>query len=534
MSNLISLASRYAQRPLLLEPKAAASLAQRIFAVDAQAAVSPRRLDALFRLKGLTRRPQAMGDDGSGATDDTQPQPYQPFYAGEPQDYLGLGVTLVNGIAMLSIDTALAARGHGYCGTWWHGYDSIDAALKTAFADDRVKGVFLHMSSPGGVGSGGIDDVCQTLLANREGAGGKPVWVYADFCCSAAYWIGSHADRIVASRAGLIGSIGAVIIHAEYSEHLSKEGVRVTPIQFGAQKTGGNDFEPLSSEAAEDMQAMVDQAGREFVAAVTTARPVLTAQALLATEARVYTGFHDDPSRSALDLNLIDELMGEEACFAALVQHANSAMDRSPAVDPVITTAKEPIMVLRNKTRRSRSAILASMAQSQKKLEDDQDELDVLEEEEMAASDPDDMPVGRKSKKDDSQPAVDDEPVEAMDDDDTNAMDEDDPDAMDDDMPTSDKTDMEEDAEMKALAFSALPEAKGMQSFARALANRPGMTVKAARAELAAARKDLRLASRQDHGVSAGGQRKSAEDQRARMKAATDKINAKTRRKQRA
>ncbi|MDP1554490.1 MAG: S49 family peptidase, partial [Hyphomonas sp.] len=252
MHDLHSLVARQLGRPVLMTPDAAETLATRIYNAEPRAFRSETKFAAFLRLAGRGR-PQALDADDIEA----EPLPrggmaYVPLWmedAGGPDDELGFGMSLKHGIACLNIDTAISARGSEFCGAWYHGYDTIAAALRQAFADDRVRGIFIRFETPGGVVDDGIDEVSEILRENREAAGGKPVWGFCDVAASAGYWIASQCDRLIASRTGIVGSIGAVMIHTEYSGMLAKDGIRVTPIQFGAQKTAGNMFQELSETA---------------------------------------------------------------------------------------------------------------------------------------------------------------------------------------------------------------------------------------------------------------------------------------------
>lgn len=343
MSNLTSLATRHAGRPLLLTPRAAHELANRVRAVDPDAVMKPGRFSALIRkLSGMGRQPVAMDDD-----EDYTPVPletrlaYAPLYAGEPDDY-GFCWTLKDGIALMQIDKPLLDRGEIFCGEVYHGYDTILQALREANADDRVRGIFIRESTPGGVVAGGLPALAEYMRENSARGGGKPIHVYADMACSAGYWIASGADKIIASRVGLVGSIGAVIVHENWSGALEKAGVEITPIQFGEAKTDGAWWEALSDRAKADLQAEIDQCGRDFVADVIAGRPQLSAEEVLATQAAVFMGHHDDAARSALDLKLIDAIASEEAAFAELRdQVAGSATPTVPGSSALAGSARD-------------------------------------------------------------------------------------------------------------------------------------------------------------------------------------------------
>ncbi|WP_312126555.1 S49 family peptidase [Brevundimonas sp.] len=319
MTNLTSVATRYAGRPLLLAPSAAVELAERVRAVDPDAIARPSRFSALIRRLGSSaRRATAMDESVEYVPEPIQLRlAYAPLYAGEPDD-VGFCWSLKDGIALMQVDKPMLDRGEIFCGEVYHGYDTVLQGLREAMADDRVRGIFIRMATPGGVVASGLPALADYIRQNNANNGGKPIHVYADMACSAGYWSICGADRISASRVGMIGSIGAVVVHENWSEALKKAGVEITPIQFGTSKTDGAWFAGLSEKARADLQAEIDQIGRDFVAAVSAARPQLSEAEILAQQAAVFLGHHDDPTRSALSLKLIDAHSTEEEAFEAL------------------------------------------------------------------------------------------------------------------------------------------------------------------------------------------------------------------------
>lgn len=347
MSNLATLATRYARRPLLLTPEAAEELAQRIYMVDHRAFERPGRVEALIRtLAGRARRAHEMDDEAIGeplAFGPGRPMAYSPLWAqqtyGEPQ-FEGYGWALYDGVALMEINGPLNARGEYFCGEWYHGYDTLLAAHREAVADERVRAIFTVHNSPGGVVSPGLDELATFIRENRESAGGKPMWAFCDMAASADYYLVSQCDRVLAAPVSLVGSIGAVWIHQDWSDADKKAGVQVTPVQFGAKKTDGASFKPLSPEAKADIQAEVDQCGRDFVAAVVAGRSQLSEETILGTQAAIFMGDHDDAARSALQIGLIDALATEEQAFMALVDHLAPSPAPLAASQPSIVSAQ--------------------------------------------------------------------------------------------------------------------------------------------------------------------------------------------------
>jgi len=344
--HLTSLATRYAGRPLLLTPRAAHELADRIRAVDPRSVTRESRFSALIRrLSGQARQPLALEDDDDLPPPDFgQLAAYAPRYVGEVDDS-GFCWSLKDGVALMNVDGPLLDRGEYFCGEIYHGYDTLLAAVREAAADERVKGIFIRHNSPGGVVAGGLPVLAEWLRENSARAGGKPIWSFADMACSADYWFAASTDRIFAPRVGLVGSIGAVIVHESWAKALDEFGVEITPIQFGAKKTDGAWWEKLSDSARADLQAEIDQCGRDFVADVVAGRPQLTEEAVLDTEARVFMGHHDEADRSALELGLIDAHAGEEEAFLELVEHV-AAADRSISIPaaPAASATKDTDM----------------------------------------------------------------------------------------------------------------------------------------------------------------------------------------------
>lgn len=178
--------------------------------------------------------------------------------------YLPRILRIVNGdTAVISIKGALVTDD-----SWineWLGrtsYPEIRNAVVHALLDPNVKRILLMVDSGGGQVNG-VSDLTSFLT---KAAKVKPLITHASgYMCSAAYWIGSCAPTILASETSYIGSIGAVIVHAELSESLKEDGVNVTVVRSGPYKYLGNMYEKLSEEALAELQLEVDEAERIFV-----------------------------------------------------------------------------------------------------------------------------------------------------------------------------------------------------------------------------------------------------------------------------
>lgn len=191
------------------------------------------------------------------------------------------------GVAIISIIGSLVNRGA------WLGsssgetsYEGVNFQIAHAAADVNTKAILLDIDSPGGEATG-----CFECAAAIRAAGENKAVVASinGMAASAAYAIASAADWIVTTESGVAGSIGVVLLHADYSGKLKKDGISPTLIFAGAHKVDGHPFAPLSEEVTADLQAEVDGYYKLFVSHVAEGRG-MTEAAIRATEARTFMG----------------------------------------------------------------------------------------------------------------------------------------------------------------------------------------------------------------------------------------------------
>ncbi len=137
--------------------------------------------------------------------------------------------------------------------------------LDMSIADSGVKAIIIDVESPGGVVAG-TDELSSRVFAAR---GTKPIIAHVNgYAASAAYWIASAADEVVMTSSAEVGSIGIIGVHDDVSAALEKMGVKKTIIKAGKFKAEGNSFGPLSEEAIEHRQLVINSYYDDFVRAV--------------------------------------------------------------------------------------------------------------------------------------------------------------------------------------------------------------------------------------------------------------------------
>ena len=112
--------------------------------------------------------------------------------------------------------------------TWCsYGTETVARAIRSAAHDDQVIAGVLAVNSGGGC----VDAIpCMLKAIDEFRSCGKPIFVHSDYCCSAAYWIASAAERIFMDNtmASMVGSIGALAQVMETAPgDLEKNGYKI-------------------------------------------------------------------------------------------------------------------------------------------------------------------------------------------------------------------------------------------------------------------------------------------------------------------
>jgi protease-4 len=174
-------------------------------------------------------------------------------------------------------------------------------ALDDVAKSKSAKALIVRIDSPGGTAVGG-----ETLYyALRNVANSKPVVaLIRTIGTSGGYMTALAADRIYARETSLTGSIGVILQTAEMSGLLEKIGVKAETLASGPLKGQPSTTEPMTAEARDATQNLIDDTHQWFVKLVTDRRKLSPDEVQLASDGRLFTG------RQALDAKLVDELGG--------------------------------------------------------------------------------------------------------------------------------------------------------------------------------------------------------------------------------
>lgn len=156
------------------------------------------------------------------------------------------------------------------------GMKSLGNIIQQADANPNVKGIVLEIDSPGGTADG------TARLADIVKGVSKPTVAYVDgMAASAAYWIASAADRIVAEPRSTIGSIGTMMSFPDLQPAFEEKKVKFHKIVSNLSPDKNGLFEQVRSGNYDEYRKNVlDPLATDFIEAIKTNRPQVTGDQL--------------------------------------------------------------------------------------------------------------------------------------------------------------------------------------------------------------------------------------------------------------
>lgn len=215
-------------------------------------------------------------------------------------------------------------------------YEGLRSQLNAGLNDPSIEHIVVDLATPGGAVSGCfefVDDI-------RAGRDVKPITALVHYSAfSAGYAIASACSDIVLSKTSGVGSIGVIMKHADFSQKLENEGVKVTTLYRGARKDDMSQTGPLSEEAMAAADSMLDHYYEMFCDTVAQNRG-MKVSAVKDTEAGLFYG------GNAIEAGLADGLESQQQAVNRIAASVAAKRARVP------------------KARGSTQAIAASMAMS--------------------------------------------------------------------------------------------------------------------------------------------------------------------------
>jgi protease-4 len=213
--------------------------------------------------------------------------------------------------------------------------DKVIPALEKAFSSSNVKGVVLSIDSPGGapVEAERIYTAIEQLKTKHK----KPVVaVINNLGASAGYMIAVHADKVIAGKYSIVGSIGAIMDQMNYEGVLRKVDVKHRVFASGPMKNFLNPFSPPDPAVDAKAQELVNQLAKAFEGEVRNKRGARLKDGIDIATGEVWTG------QQAKEIGLVDHVgtIEEyvEANLGGLALH-NFGPERSQSLASVLRGA---------------------------------------------------------------------------------------------------------------------------------------------------------------------------------------------------
>src|ERR671913_422881 len=189
--------------------------------------------------------------------------------------------------------------------------EGLTDALRQAGSDPSVVAVVLEIDSPGG-GVTASDEMHQSVLDFEENTGEPVVVSMQDVTASGGYYISTAADRIVANKTTLTGSLGVIIPLPNFAEAADKYGIKQVVIKSGKYKDMGSAFREMRPKERDIFQSIVDDLYSVFVDVISEGRGIPEDRVREIADGRVYSGLQ------AKKLGLVDSFGGlDEASVIA-------------------------------------------------------------------------------------------------------------------------------------------------------------------------------------------------------------------------
>jgi len=194
-------------------------------------------------------------------------------------------------------------------------YQVLATDFTTAIEDSAVKAVLLAVDSPGGTVNG-VEELGELIYKAR---GIKPIVAHvSNDGASAAYWIASAADEILAGKTAVLGSIGVRSTYVDYRGWEEKQGIHT--YEFLSSQSPKKKFDPEVKDDRARLQVLLDDLAEVMGNAIGRNRGI-TAQEVFET----YGAGDVMVGERAVDAGLADRIGTYEEIHAELAARVSDS-----------------------------------------------------------------------------------------------------------------------------------------------------------------------------------------------------------------
>ncbi len=229
--------------------------------------------------------------------------------------------------------------------------ERVTRMVRAVRRDRRVKGVVLHIDSPGG--SALASDLMHHEI--EQLAREKPVVaLMANVAASGGYYVAAPAACIVARPTTVTGSIGVVGARLSVEPLLDKLGIRTEAVERGRHASLLSASGPLDDEARATIQRELEATYRAFLGVVAAGRKLPMEDVERLARGRVYSG------SDAHAAKLVDVLGGFDAALAEVKRRLSPDLAERVEVH-VVRAPRRHVPVLEPPKKDAARALLASL-----------------------------------------------------------------------------------------------------------------------------------------------------------------------------
>ncbi len=165
--------------------------------------------------------------------------------------------------------------------------------------DTNIKGVLLHVNSPGGA----LAPSVEISYAIKDLQTKKPVVAYAaGTMASGSYYASIWSDKIVANPGSFIGSIGVIFQSFNVEGLANKIGIEAQTVKAGKYKEAGTFMRKWSEAEKQSLESLINDSYELFVSDVASARKLKLEDKEKFADARVFL------AKNAKKVKLIDKV----------------------------------------------------------------------------------------------------------------------------------------------------------------------------------------------------------------------------------
>ena len=235
-------------------------------------------------------------------------------------------------IARIKIEGVIQKENETYNQKW------ILETIEKIQEDKQNVALILYINSPGGAVYE-ADEIYVAVKKYKEKTK-RPVYAYfAALAASGGYYIGCAADKIIANRNTLTGSIGVIAGRfVDLSEPMKKYGIKAETIHSGKNKTMGDISQPVTQEQRDIMQAISDECYAQFTNLVAENRKLELEKVKELADGRIYT------ASQAKNLGLVDEIATYDEAVELLKEKEFGDKEYKAEVRPYDMKQKKSLM----------------------------------------------------------------------------------------------------------------------------------------------------------------------------------------------